>query len=63
MTPNPLIPHSAADGHRGVRLDKESLERFATWMDTYAHRLGHYSDEQEKQLVELRQTLASLLKE
>jgi hypothetical protein len=52
---------TAADGHCGVRLDKESLDRLATWMDTYAHRVGHYSDEQEQRLVQFRQELAPLL--
>jgi len=27
----------------------------ATWMDTYAQRTGHYSEEQEKELVKLRE--------
>lgn len=54
---------TAAGGHEGVRLDKESLDRFATWMDTYAHRVGHFSDDQERKLQELRANLASLFRE
>ena len=49
------------DGHEGVRLDAESLDRLATWMDTYAHRVGHFSDEQEEGLRELRREMAGLL--
>ena len=32
---------------------------FATWMDTYAPRTGHYSEEQEKELVKLRERLST----
>jgi hypothetical protein len=46
--------------HAEVRLDKESLDRLTTWMDTYAQRLGHFSDAQERQLAELRRALAGL---
>jgi len=41
-------------GHAGITLDAESLERLITWMDTYAQRLGHFSDEQEGELEQLR---------
>ena len=47
--------------HGDVRLDADALERFITWMDTYAHRVGHFSDEQEEQLRKLRRTLAPML--
>ncbi len=53
----------AKDGHEGVRLDADALDRLATWMDTYAHRVGHFSDEQEKLLDELRRELAAILAE
>ena len=49
------------EGHYKVRLDADDLDRLATWMDTYAHRIGHFSDEQEAELRELRRTLAPLL--
>lgn len=49
------------EGHRGVRLDAESLERLATWMDVYAQRQGHFSDAQADELRELRRKLASIL--
>ena len=32
----------------------------ATWMDTYAQRTGHYSEEQEKELVKFRACLAPM---
>ncbi|UCD52385.1 MAG: discoidin domain-containing protein, partial [Phycisphaerales bacterium] len=40
--------------HQDVRLDADSLERLITWMDTYAHRQGSFSPDQEQQLVALR---------
>jgi hypothetical protein len=50
----------APQGHYDVVLDPNSLERLLTWMDTYAQRLGHFSDEQEKELQELRRNSAGL---
>ena len=47
-------------GHGEARLDADSLNRLATWMDTYAQRVGHFSDEQEKQLAAFRASLAGL---
>jgi hypothetical protein len=51
------------DGHQGMKLSPDSLDRLATWMDTYAQRLGHFSDEQERQLQELRRSLSGVLAE
>ena len=48
-------------GHEGVRLDAESLNRLAVWMDLYAQRQGHFSDQQEQQLRDLRQQMGALL--
>ena len=48
-------------GHEGVQLDAESLNRLAVWMDLYAQRLGHFSDQQEKELLEFREQMAPLL--
>ncbi len=48
-------------GHHDVRLDAESLERLTTWMDTYAHRQGHFSPEQEGELHRLKADLAEML--
>ncbi len=36
-------------------------ERLITWMDTYAQRLGSFSDEQEELLVKLREDCAEFL--
>jgi len=49
--------------HQNVKLDPDSLDRLATWMDTYAQRLGSFSEQQERELVAFRQTLSSLLSE
>ncbi len=51
---------TAGEGHREVRLDAGSLERLVTWMDLYAQRQGHFSDEQEAELVRLREQLSEL---
>ncbi len=48
-------------GHHGVKLDRASLERFVTWMDTYAQRVGTFSPEQEQELERLRRRWADLL--
>ena len=50
-------------GHQNVRLDADSLDRLATWMDTYAQRLGSFSEQQEQELLAFRQTLSPLLSE
>jgi hypothetical protein len=47
-------------GHNGVVLDPDSRVRLVTWMDTYAQLLGHFSDDQERELLELRRAAASL---
>ncbi|HXP61302.1 MAG TPA: discoidin domain-containing protein [Dongiaceae bacterium] len=51
---------TAQKPHYETRLDADSLARLATWMDTYAQRAGHFTDAQEKRLVQLRSTLAGL---
>jgi hypothetical protein len=51
----------APSGHHNVVLDAEGRERLLTWMDTYAQRLGHFSDEQERALIELRRSCAGIL--
>ena len=50
----------SGDPHRNLKLDADSIDRLVTWMDLYAQRLGHFSDEEEKELIRLRETLASL---
>jgi hypothetical protein len=47
--------------HEGVRLDRDSLRRLATWMDVYAQRVGHFSEKQEEGLRQLRTRLAPML--
>lgn len=51
------------DGHEGVQLGPNSFDRIVTWMDTYAQKLGSFSDAQEEQLRALRQKMATLLSE
>ena len=48
-------------GHHGVKLDRASLDRFVTWMDTYAQRAGTFSPEQEQEMERLRRAWAELL--
>ncbi|MCS7304285.1 MAG: discoidin domain-containing protein [Thermoguttaceae bacterium] len=45
------------------RSDPDALERMQTWMDTYAHRQGHFSDQQEAEILQLRQQWQALLEE
>jgi hypothetical protein len=52
---------TAPEGHNGVQLSSEELERFITWIDTYAQRLGAFSDEQERDLIALRERCAPFL--
>ncbi len=53
-----LVAHDK--GHEGVVLDADSRERLATWMDTYAHRQGSFSETQERQLRQIRETWSDL---
>ena len=48
-------------GHEGVRLDAQSLERLATWMDVYAQSQGSFSAAQETELEQLRRRWSSVL--
>lgn len=50
-------------GHAGVKLDRGSIERLVTWMDTYAQRIGAFSPEQEQELERLRGKWMDLLDE
>ena len=54
---------TSPDGHQGVRLDDESFARLATWIDVYAQKLGSFSEQQERELRELRRNVAALLTE
>jgi hypothetical protein len=53
----------AAQGHYDVRLDAGTRERLLTWMDTYAQRLGSFSEDQERELVKLRRASTGWLLE
>ena len=53
----------APEKHYAVQLDSDARERLLTWLDTYAQRLGHFSDEQERELLELRRASANLIAE
>ncbi|MBX3746862.1 MAG: discoidin domain-containing protein [Verrucomicrobiae bacterium] len=48
---------SQPDGHHGVALDTHARNRLVTWLDTYAQRLGSFSDLQEQELIALRASL------
>jgi hypothetical protein len=49
-------------GHRGAELSASDLERFVTWMDTYAQVRGSFSDEQDQGLRDFRTEVAWMLR-
>ncbi|MFC1637279.1 hypothetical protein ACFL5Z_20865 [Planctomycetota bacterium] len=49
--------------HQDVHLSREDLDRLVTWMDTYAQRLGSFSEQQEKELAAFRKDLQDLFVE
>lgn len=51
---------TGGSGHQKVTLDSSSRDRLATWMDTYAQRLGQYSDAQAEELARFRTQLSEL---
>jgi len=56
-----LVLFDAPEGHYDTHLDADARERLLTWLDTYAQRLGHFSEEQERDLIELRRCCGNLL--
>ncbi len=57
---SPLLAKlNAPAGHAGVKLDRDSLDRFVTWLDTYGQRQGSFSEDQEHRLVALRDQLSA----
>lgn len=52
---------TAGAGHKDVKLDADSRQRLAVWMDTYANRQGAFSPEQEEALRQFRTRVAGLL--
>ncbi|MCX7597766.1 MAG: discoidin domain-containing protein [Armatimonadetes bacterium] len=57
---NPLLA-MLREGHAGVKLEGEDFQRLAMWMDLYGQRQGHFSEEQEQALVNLRDNLAGIV--
>jgi mono/diheme cytochrome c family protein len=61
---NPLVALLfTPEGHKGVILDPGDRERLITWLDVYGQRLGSFSEEQERQLVALREEQRALIAE
>lgn len=56
-----MVLLDAPQKHYSVQLDADARERLLTWLDTYAQRQGHFSDEQERELIELRQASRALI--
>lgn len=50
-------------GHHGVQLTSDDIERLATWMDTYGHKAGAFSDAQETDLRAFRNKVSMLFTE
>ena len=48
-------------GHYEVEFSSDDWQRLFTWMDTYAHRQGSFSEEQDQRLHALRQRMAPML--
>ena len=49
------------EAHRNFRLTDEERYRFAVWMDTYAHVIGSFSKEQEREVDDFRFKVSYLL--
>ncbi len=41
-------------GHHGLQLGPDAIERMIVWMDAYAQRLGSFSADQEQRMIQLR---------
>ena len=52
---------NSTTSHQDLKLDPDSLSRLATWLDTYAHRQGHFSEQQERELVNFRNSIGTVL--
>lgn len=57
-----LLAHLKS-GHKKVALTPEDLERFVTWMDTYAQLAGHFSEDQARRLTAMRKRHANIIAE
>ncbi len=49
------------EAHRDWNLTERERYRFAVWMDTYAQTAGSFSEEQERELVQFRETVENLI--
>ncbi len=49
------------NGHEGVILDTNSIERLSTWIDVYAQRQGSFSKHQEQNLLAFRKQIEFML--
>lgn len=58
-----LLAFLESDSVHKPLFDAPARERFITWIDIYGQRLGSFSDEQERQLTELRKNLSSLFEQ
>jgi hypothetical protein len=47
--------------HKELKLDADSINRLIVWMDVYAQRAGHFSEEQERELIQLKKSLTPML--
>lgn len=56
-----LLALIAEGRHYEATLTDSDWERLITWMDVYAHRQGHYSNEQAEQIGALQRRWADLL--
>jgi hypothetical protein len=45
---------TAEDPHAEVVVSDQDMRSLIVWMDTYAHRVGSFSEEQEQELIEFR---------
>jgi hypothetical protein len=52
---------TSGEGHSGVKLSRVERDRLSLWMDTYAQRQGHFSEQQARELEEFRARNARLL--
>lgn len=52
---------TSAEGHNNVKLSTEDLARLIVWMDTYGQSKGFYDEQQEKDLMELKDKWSDIL--
>ena len=52
-----------APQHSDLDLSRDDMARLTLWMDVYAQKLGHFSDEQEQEIIDLRDRYRDLIVE